>query len=150
MNNTPSYPEASGSGRHRPAGVTARRLLPLTVWLCSDSTGTNTRKENDSENQRAKHNAVCARHRQMVGYELARHLITSCTREGDLVADAYTTSEATLLVCGLRDGGLVNRASFFQMLEARRAREKGIPACATTHEDLLIFQRARDLTGRSR
>jgi hypothetical protein len=98
MNNTPSYPEASGPGWHRPAGVTSRRPLPLTVWLCSDTTGTNTRKGNDGENQRAKHSAVSARHRQMVGCELARHLIGACTREGDLVADAYTTSEATLLV----------------------------------------------------
>ncbi|TDD62797.1 site-specific DNA-methyltransferase [Actinomadura rubrisoli] len=46
------------------------------------------------------------------------------------------------LLAGLRDGALVNRASFFQMLETRRARERGIPACATAHEDLLIFQQA--------
>ncbi|MDB4872711.1 MAG: putative methylase, partial [Gemmatimonadales bacterium] len=51
------------------------------------------------------------------------------------------------LLCGLRDGQLVNRASFFQMLETRRARDKGIPACATAHEDLLVFLRAHDLTG---
>jgi hypothetical protein len=31
-----------------------------------------------------------------VGTELARHLITSCTQEGDLVAEVYTTSDATL------------------------------------------------------
>ena len=46
------------------------------------------------------------------------------------------------LLAGLRDGGLVTRASFFQMLETRRARDKGIPACITAHEDLLLFQRA--------
>ncbi len=44
------------------------------------------------------------------------------------------------LLAGLRDGGLVNRASFFQMLETRRARDRGIPACAIAHEDLLVFQ----------
>jgi len=49
-----------------------------------------------------------------------------------------------------RDGGLVNRASFFQMLETRRARDRGIPACATAHEDLLVFQRAADLPEASR
>ncbi|MFG2084637.1 TRM11 family SAM-dependent methyltransferase [Spirillospora sp. NPDC048824] len=53
------------------------------------------------------------------------------------------------LLAGLRDGGLVNRASFFQMLETRRARERGIPACATAHEDLLLFLPAAMLGGRS-
>ena len=48
------------------------------------------------------------------------------------------------LLAGLRDGGLVNRASFFQMLETRRARDRGIPACATAHEDLLLFGHAHD------
>ncbi|WP_153532746.1 hypothetical protein [Actinomadura macrotermitis] len=47
----------------------------------------------------------------------------------------------------MRDGQLVNRASFFQMLETRRAREHGLPACATAHEGLLVFQRATDLNG---
>ncbi|MFC5188025.1 TRM11 family SAM-dependent methyltransferase [Actinomadura harenae] len=45
------------------------------------------------------------------------------------------------LLCGLRDGRVISRASFFQMLETRRARDRGIPACAAAHEDLLIFQR---------
>ncbi|MFI0354215.1 TRM11 family SAM-dependent methyltransferase [Actinomadura sp. 9N407] len=49
------------------------------------------------------------------------------------------------LLAGLRDGGLVTRASFFQMLETGRARDKGIPACTTAHEDLLLFQPATDL-----
>jgi hypothetical protein len=31
-----------------------------------------------------------------VGGQLARHLITACTQEGDLVAEAFTCSEATL------------------------------------------------------
>jgi hypothetical protein len=67
----------------------------------------------------------------------------------DLPGHVAVTAEAAGLVlchrlaallCGLRDGGLVNRASFFQMLEARRAREQGLPRCATAHEDLLILQ----------
>ncbi|GAA4223257.1 hypothetical protein GCM10022254_00020 [Actinomadura meridiana] len=49
------------------------------------------------------------------------------------------------LLCGLRDGQIVTRASFFQMIEARRLRDHGIPAMATAHEDLLVFQRRRDL-----
>jgi DNA methylase len=73
-------------------------------------------------------------------------LVTETARQAGLVL----TDRLAALLCGLRDGGLVNRASFFQMLETRRAREKGIPACATAHEDLLIFQRARDLNGGSR
>ncbi|GLZ16275.1 hypothetical protein Acsp04_65100 [Actinomadura sp. NBRC 104425] len=60
------------------------------------------------------------------------------------------TDRLVALLCGLRHGGLVNRASFFQMLEARRARDKGIPACAIAHEDLLVFQRATDLARRRR
>ncbi|MGI5207700.1 TRM11 family SAM-dependent methyltransferase [Spirillospora sp. CA-108201] len=55
------------------------------------------------------------------------------------------TGRHAALLAGLRDGGLVNRASFFQMLETRRARDRGIPACATAHEDLLLFQPATDL-----
>ncbi|MBA9003091.1 TRM11 family SAM-dependent methyltransferase [Thermomonospora cellulosilytica] len=51
------------------------------------------------------------------------------------------------LLCGLRDGGLVTRASFFQNLETRRARERGVPACITAHEDLLIFQPVADSQG---
>ncbi|MEU6036146.1 DNA methyltransferase [Actinomadura sp. NPDC047616] len=60
-------------------------------------------------------------------------------------AGLVLTDRLVALLCGLRDGGLVNRASFFQMLETRRARDKGIPACATAHEDLLLFQRTTDL-----
>ncbi|MFA1542716.1 TRM11 family SAM-dependent methyltransferase [Actinomadura monticuli] len=56
--------------------------------------------------------------------------------------DLVLTGRYAALLAGLRDGGLVNRASFFQMLETRRARDRGIPACATAHEDLLLFQPA--------
>jgi hypothetical protein len=72
-----------------------RQLLPLTVWLCPDAlaqsdvpVGTNRKGKKKTE--------VCLRHRRAVGRELARHLITTCTREGELVAEAYTTSDATL------------------------------------------------------
>ena len=62
-------------------------------------------------------------------------------------AGLILTDRLAALLCGLRNGGLVNRASFFQMLETRRARDKGIPACATAHEDLLVFQQVCDLAG---
>ncbi|MFV2216617.1 TRM11 family SAM-dependent methyltransferase [Actinomadura sp. LOL_016] len=57
------------------------------------------------------------------------------------------TGRHAALLAGLRDGGLVSRASFFQMLETGRARDRGIPACVTAHEDLLIFRKVADLTG---
>jgi hypothetical protein len=99
--NTPSNPETSGSGQHGPgAGAKVRRLLPLTVWLCSDTPDTSTRNNNDSGDQGAEHGRSCVRHRQMVGKQLARHLITACTDEGDLVAEAFTASEATLAAAG--------------------------------------------------
>ncbi|MBD2896238.1 hypothetical protein amrb99_51820 [Actinomadura sp. RB99] len=44
------------------------------------------------------------------------------------------------LLCAIRDGRIITRASFFQMTEARRLRDHGIPAMATAHEDLLVFQ----------
>jgi DNA modification methylase len=54
-------------------------------------------------------------------------------------AGLVLTDRLVALLCGLRDGRLVNRASFFQMLETRRARQKGLPVCATAHEDLLVL-----------
>ncbi|GLW98801.1 DNA methyltransferase [Microtetraspora sp. NBRC 16547] len=47
------------------------------------------------------------------------------------------------LLCGLRDDGIVSRASFFQMHEARRAQARGLPVHAIAHEDLLIFRTPR-------
>ncbi|WP_232383285.1 DNA methyltransferase [Actinomadura violacea] len=65
-------------------------------------------------------------------------VIDTAQRHGLALAGRYAA-----LLAGLRDGALVNRASFFQMLETRRARERGIPACASAHEDLLVFQNLR-------
>lgn len=68
----------------------------------------------------------------------------------DLPGEVAETAQASGLVlvhrmaallCGLRNGGLVNRASFFQMLETRRNQEKGRPVCASAHEDLLILRK---------
>ncbi|RBQ17251.1 site-specific DNA-methyltransferase [Spongiactinospora rosea] len=44
------------------------------------------------------------------------------------------------LLCGTRDGGLVTRASFFHMLETRRARAAGTPLHVLAHEDVLILK----------
>ncbi|SDL64215.1 TRM11 family SAM-dependent methyltransferase [Nonomuraea jiangxiensis] len=55
-------------------------------------------------------------------------------------AGLVLTHRLAALLCGLRDGRLINRASFFQMLEAWRSQEKGQPVCAAAHEDLLILR----------
>ena len=68
--------------------------------------------------------------------DLPGQVITAAQRAGLVLAGRFVA-----LLCGLRDGQLVNRSSFFQVLEARRAREKGVPVCAIAHEDLLIFTR---------
>jgi hypothetical protein len=63
---------------------------------------------------------------------------------GQVVATAEEEAGLVLvhrLVALLRDGGLVNRASFFRMLEARRSQEKGLAVCAAAHEDLLILRK---------
>jgi tRNA G10 N-methylase Trm11 len=44
------------------------------------------------------------------------------------------------LLCGLGENRLLNRASFFQLHEARKAWTRGVPIHATAHEDLLIFR----------
>ncbi|WP_395111583.1 TRM11 family SAM-dependent methyltransferase [Actinomadura sp. SCN-SB] len=72
--------------------------------------------------------------------DLPGHVIDTAHQYGLVL-----TGRLVALLAGLRDGGLVTRASFFQMLETRRARDKGIPACITAHEDLLLFQHADDL-----
>jgi hypothetical protein len=65
-------------------------LLPLTVWLCPDTDHEIAPASTESSN------TLCGRHRRAVGTELARHLIDTCTREGETVAEAFTTSDAVL------------------------------------------------------
>lgn len=98
MNHTPSTPHDHGNG-HRSGGE--RRLLPLTVWLCSDNTSDDNRGAAGTAQRTGLLSGLCPQHRPGVGQELARHLITTCTREGDLVAEAFTTGEATL-ACAAR------------------------------------------------
>ncbi|MFF4237592.1 TRM11 family SAM-dependent methyltransferase [Actinomadura geliboluensis] len=66
--------------------------------------------------------------------DLPGQVITVGENSGLVLADRFAA-----LLCGLRDGQIVTRASFFQMIESRRLRENGIPAMATAHEDLLVF-----------
>ncbi|WP_242909644.1 TRM11 family SAM-dependent methyltransferase [Actinomadura terrae] len=67
--------------------------------------------------------------------DLPGQVVTTAEANGLVLVDRFAA-----LLCGLRDGQIVTRASFFQMIESRRLREHGIPAMATAHEDLLVFQ----------
>ncbi|WP_242891134.1 hypothetical protein [Actinomadura litoris] len=78
-------------------------MVPLTVWLCSDTTidAGPASKPSAAGRERATEGgatstSLCLWHRHAVGRELARHLITTCTREGDLIAEGFTVNEATL------------------------------------------------------
>ena len=68
--------------------------------------------------------------------DLPGQVIDTAQKHGLALAGRYVA-----LLAGLRNGALVNRASFFQMLETRRARARGVPACACAHEDLVVLQR---------
>jgi hypothetical protein len=94
MTNRPSGPggfgaERQGSGAQR----VTRRLVPLTVWLCSDA-ATDAPSHSKKRTTGAD---LCPHHRGAVGRELARHLIGSCTTEGDVVAEAFAANDATLV-----------------------------------------------------
>ena len=104
MHHTPSNPNDPGNGRRSGPGTGDRslRMLPLTVWLCSDHSAQPDHANKPStvpapRSATSRNSEICARHRQAVGRELARHLISLCTREGDVVAEAFTASEATLV-----------------------------------------------------
>ncbi|MGH9091552.1 MAG: TRM11 family SAM-dependent methyltransferase [Acidimicrobiales bacterium] len=45
------------------------------------------------------------------------------------------------LLAGLRGKGLVPRASFFALEQARKARARGLPQSVVAHEDVLVFRR---------
>lgn len=46
------------------------------------------------------------------------------------------------LLAAVRDGGLVPRASFFQLKDVRAARARGVPHRVIAHEDVLVFGRS--------
>ncbi|MFI6298344.1 DNA methyltransferase [Nonomuraea sp. NPDC050790] len=87
--------------RSKGSRAVERRLVPLSVWLCSDATsGMSKAKDGPRITE-----AVCGRHHQAVGRELARHLIEACTRPGGIVTDVFTMSE-TVLVAAAEMGRL--------------------------------------------
>ncbi|RKS68310.1 hypothetical protein BZB76_6572 [Actinomadura pelletieri DSM 43383] len=78
----------------------ARQLLPLTVWLCPDDTTDQPTKPSGQPCQRPAHHAaptrICDRHRASISTALARHIINAATREGEVIAEAFTPNHATL------------------------------------------------------
>ncbi|GAA1836304.1 hypothetical protein [Actinomadura chokoriensis] len=102
MNHTPSNPKHPTTSNDRPDGE--RRMVPLTVWLCSDPRGENLPPRPGTRSNRERPGtAICVQHRQTIGCELAQHLISTCTGEGALVAEGFTTSEATLITAARLD-----------------------------------------------
>ncbi|MFC6879658.1 MULTISPECIES: TRM11 family SAM-dependent methyltransferase [Actinomadura] len=73
--------------------------------------------------------------------DLPGQVISIAEENGLVLIDRFAA-----LLCGIRGGQIVTRASFFQMVEARRLQQKGIPALATAHEDLLVFQARSEAT----
>jgi modification methylase len=51
------------------------------------------------------------------------------------------------LLAGIRDDGLIPRASFFQLDQVRKARARGLPRHLLAHEDLLVFRRPETCSG---
>jgi modification methylase len=48
------------------------------------------------------------------------------------------------LLCGIKNGRLVTRASFFAMHETRKARAAGLPLHVNAHEEVLVLRRRDD------
>ncbi|MEU9018669.1 hypothetical protein [Actinomadura sp. NPDC048394] len=78
-------------------------MVPLTVWLCSDTTAAKPATPAKKRDNRPESAGICVQHRQAVGRQLAQHLISTCTREGDLVAEGFTTSDAVLVAAAQLD-----------------------------------------------
>ncbi|SPT51211.1 hypothetical protein [Actinomadura madurae] len=102
MNHTPSNPNHPPTSNNRPADE--RRMVPLTVWLCSDPRSEKQPPRPDARSHREKSGTtICVQHRQTIWKELAQHLISTCTSQGALVAEGFTTSEATLITAAELD-----------------------------------------------
>ncbi|GGL42643.1 TRM11 family SAM-dependent methyltransferase [Planomonospora parontospora] len=74
--------------------------------------------------------------------DLPGEVITAGQQAGLVLADRIVC-----LLCGIGENRLLNRASFFQLHEARKAWARGVPIHATAHEDLLIFRTPSATTG---
>lgn len=54
-------------------------------------------------------------------------------------AGLVQTDRCAALLCALRDGEVVSRTSFFQLIETQRMRKEGRPVHVIQHEDALVF-----------
>ncbi|MBO2465748.1 hypothetical protein [Actinomadura violacea] len=91
----------TGTDQPKPTPATsARQFLPLTVWLCPDDTTDPPtpydRRPGRGPDHRGAPARTCDRHLASISTGLARHLITTATRDGDVIAEAFTTNSATL------------------------------------------------------
>ncbi|HEX5495428.1 MAG TPA: DNA methyltransferase [Mycobacteriales bacterium] len=58
-----------------------------------------------------------------------------------VTAGLQPVQRCVALLAAIREGDLVTRASFFQLLETRRLHHAGIPAHVIAHEDVLILRK---------
>ncbi|MWA02776.1 hypothetical protein F8568_020830 [Actinomadura sp. LD22] len=123
MNHTPSNPNHSPTSNTGPSGQ--RRMVPLTVWLCSDTTVARPVTPTRKRDSRPEPAGICVQHRQAVGRQLARHLISTCTLEGDLVVEGFTTSEATLVAAAELDRRAIALVPHFPLAQHIGTRLRG-------------------------
>ncbi|MFC4912256.1 hypothetical protein [Actinomadura gamaensis] len=103
----------------------------MTVWLCSDPDHPRTTSASpatDGETGGAAGSApseiteLCAEHRQAVGHQLARHLISTCTTPGERVVEAFTASDAVLRAAVELDRNAVALVPHFPLAQHLGAR----------------------------
>ncbi|MUL41625.1 hypothetical protein FZ103_10625 [Streptomonospora sp. PA3] len=69
--------------------------------------------------------------------------VTRAAEAAGLVA----VERCVALLCGIREGRLVSRASFFQMVETSRLRREGWPVAVIAHEDVLVLANPESAEG---
>ncbi|WP_431934419.1 hypothetical protein [Nonomuraea jabiensis] len=107
--------------RHQPAVLRRRGRVGRTQLLCPSGVAAVTVRPYQHRREPA---------------DLSGHVqqVAQCT--GLVFAERIA-----FLSCGLGRGKLLNRASFFELVEARKGWARGLPIHATAHEDLLIFRK---------
>ncbi|WP_433420803.1 hypothetical protein ACQP1V_09020 [Microtetraspora malaysiensis] len=91
--------------------TSGRQLLPLSVWLCADE-----QPECDQAT------TGCPRRNTLVSIELARHLISACSKPGELIVETHPVNAATL-ACAVLQGrkaiALVPKVAHAQAIRAQ-------------------------------
>ncbi|MEO3829901.1 tyrosine-type recombinase/integrase [Actinomadura sp. B10D3] len=136
-------------------------MVPLTVWLCSDAhTEEPAARTGARTNRSMPGSGICIHHRQAVGRQLARHLISNCTSEGDLITESFTTSDrpggdrdddrggdrVAEVLAGLQLGlcGACGRARYGSRRQARHAARVGAPGVRLRAYRYQLVARARE------